>query len=150
MAKFRFLDDVAIADAAFVAEGKNLEDLFSNCALATFEVIANTKKVEPKKSVSINLTYKNLDRLLFDWLSELIYLKDLKKMIFSKFDIKISSPKASLAKEGDEYKLKAKAWGEGIDYKKHQIRLDVKAVTYHLFEIKKEKNKWKAKIILDV
>ena len=49
MGKFKFLEDVAIADAAFLAEGKTLEELFAICATATFEVMANTKKVEPKE-----------------------------------------------------------------------------------------------------
>ncbi len=141
MSKYRFLDDVAIADAAFQAEAENLEELFVVCAQATFEVMADTKTIGHKYKENVELTGENLDELLFDWLAELIYLKDLKSMLFSKFDIKIQKK--------DGYRLIASVWGELADQKKHKVRVDVKAVTYHLLEVKRTDNKWTARVILD-
>jgi len=142
MGRYRFLDNVAIADAAFEAYGKNLEDLFSTCAKATFEVMAQTRRVEPKEKVKIELKQKSLEALLFDWLAELIFLKDFKEMFFGKFDLRIEKK--------SEYILRGEVFGEKIDYKKHKVKVDVKAVTYHLFEVKKTKNNWKAKVVLDI
>jgi SHS2 domain-containing protein len=142
LAKFRFLEDVAIADAAFEAQGKTLEELFATCALATFEVMAQTKRVEPKQKVKIELEHDKIDALLFDWLAELIYLKDAKEMFFGKFDLKINKK--------NKYILKGQVFGEKIDYKKHKVKVDVKAVTLHLFEVKKLKKNWKARIVLDI
>lgn len=142
MGKFKFLEDVAIADAAFEAQGKTLEELFATCALATFEVMAQTKRVEPKQKVKIELEHDKIDALLFDWLAELIFLKDAKEMFFGKFDLKI--------KKKNKYILKGQVFGEKIDYKKHRVKVDVKAVTLHLFEVKKVKNNWKARVVLDI
>jgi SHS2 domain-containing protein len=142
LAKFRFLEDVAIADAAFEAQGKTLEELFATCALATFEVMAQTKRVEPKEKIKIELEHDKIDALLFDWLAELIYLKDAKEMFFGKFDLKINKK--------NKYILKGQVFGEKIDYKKHKVKVDVKAVTLHLFEVKKLKKNWKARIVLDI
>ncbi|MGB2697408.1 MAG: archease [Candidatus Zixiibacteriota bacterium] len=142
MGKFRFLEDVAIADVAFLAEGKTLEELFATCARATFEVMANTKKVEPKEVLKIELKHNELDKLLFDWLAELIYLKDAKEMFFGKFDLKIEKK--------NKYILSGQVFGEKIDYKKHKVKVDVKAVTLHLFEVKKLRNNWRAKVVLDI
>jgi len=141
MGKYRFLEDVAIADSAFEAESESLEELFQTCAQATFEVMANTKTIEPKNKEEVELVGENLEELLFDWLAELIYLKDSKSMLFSQFDLKIEKP--------DGYKLTASIWGEPTDQKKHQVRVDVKAVTYHLLEVKKTDDKWTAKVVLD-
>lgn len=141
MGTYRFLEDVAIADAAFQAEAESLEELFALCAQAAFDVMADTKTIEPKSKEAVELAGENLDELLFDWLAELIYLKDLKSMLFSKFDIDIQK------KNG--YSLKASIWGEPADQKKHRVRVDVKAVTYHLLEVKKEDNKWTARVVLD-
>ncbi len=141
MGTYRFLEDVAIADAAFQAEAESLEELFALCAEAAFDVMADTKTIEPKSKEAVELAGENLDELLFDWLAELIYLKDLKSMLFSKFDIEIQK------KNG--YSLKASIWGEPADQKKHRVRVDVKAVTYHLLEVKKEDNKWTARVVLD-
>jgi SHS2 domain-containing protein len=142
MGRYKFLEDVAIADAAFLAEGETLEELFGICAQAAFEVMADTKTIQHKHREEIKLVGVNPDELLFDWLAELIYLKDLKSILFSKFDIKIQKKK-------NGYNLKATVWGEPADQKKHKVRVDVKAVTYHQLEVKKKKDKWMAKVILD-
>jgi len=142
MGKYRFLEDRAIADAAFEAEGESLEELFEACAQATFEVMAETKTVEPRNLEEIELRSDDLEGLLFNWLAELIYLKDLKTTVFGKYRIKIEKP--------DGYRLQASVWGEPIDAEKHKVKVDVKAVTYHLLEVKKTDDKWTAKVILDI
>jgi len=142
MGKYKFLEDRAIADAAFEAEGESLEELFEACAQATFEVMAETKTVKPRNKEEIQLRSDDPEELLFNWLAELIYLKDLKTTIFSKYEIKIEKP--------DGYKLRASVWGEPIDAEKHKVKVDVKAVTYHLLEVKKTDDKWIAKVILDI
>ena len=141
MGTYRFLEDVAIADAAFQAEADSLEELFALCAQAAFDVMADTKTVEPKSEEQVELAGQTLDELLFDWLAELIYLKDKKSMLFSRFDVHID--------KNNGHALKASVWGEPADQKKHRVRVDVKAVTYHLLEVKKEKDKWTARVILD-
>jgi len=142
MGTYKFLEDRAIADAAFQAEGESLEELFEACAQATFEVMAETKTVEPRNLEEIQLKSDDPEELLFNWLAELIYLKDLKTTVFSKYKIKIEKP--------DGYKLRASVWGEPIDAEKHKVKVDVKAVTYHLLEVKKTDDKWTAKVILDI
>ncbi len=141
MGKYRFLEDVAIADSAFEAEAENLEDLFRTCAIATFEVMADISTIEPKSKEDVELVGDNLEELLFDWLAELIYLKDSKAMLFGKFEVKIE--------EEDGYRLTASIWGEPTDQKKHKVRVDVKAVTYHLLEVRQVEGKWTAKVVLD-
>jgi len=142
MGKYRFLDRVAIADAAFQAEAESIEELFEICAQATFEVMADIKTIERRQKEDVELGGENLEELLFNWLAELIYLKDVKTMLFSKFDINIQKK--------DGYRLTASLWGEPTNQKKHKVRVDVKAVTYHLLEVKKIGNKWTATVILDI
>ena len=142
MGKYRFLDNIAIADAAFEAWGKTLEDLFATCAAATFEVMGDIRRVEQRETFKIKLEAEDVERLLFDFLSELIYIKDKDRMFFNAYSLKI--------KEGKTWELEGELRGEMIDQKKHKVKLDVKAVTFHLFEVKKDRKNWKAKIILDV
>ena len=113
-----------------------------NCAKATFEAMADLKTVTPTQTEKIVLENKTLPDLLFDWLAELIYLKDYKAILFKDFSVKI--------KQNENYKLEAEVKGEAINQKKHQLRVDVKAVTYHMLEVKKYKGIWKAKVILDI
>jgi SHS2 domain-containing protein len=139
---YRYLEDVATADAAFEVEGKTLEDLFRDAAIATFEVMADTGTVKPEVTRKIELENEGVDNLLFDWLSELVYLKDAESLIFRRFDVDI--------RKNDAYKLKATVSGEPINQRKHSLRSDVKAVTYHMFEVKKTGENWTARVVLDI
>lgn len=139
---FKYLEDVATADVAFEAIGETLEELFVECARATFEAMVDTRLLDRRDKKIIKLESEEVDQLLFDWLAELVYLKDSEYMLFSEFDVRIDKNKF--------YQLKAKVIGERIDAKKHELRSDVKAVTYHLFYVKKENKGWKARVVLDI
>lgn len=139
---YRYLENIATADAAFEVMGRTLEELFRDAAIATFEVMVDTKSVEPRITREIELKDEVVDNLFFDWLSELVYLKDSDTLIFSKFDVDI--------KKNDFYELKATVSGETINQEKHILRSDVKAVTYHMFEVKRTEKNWTARVILDI
>jgi len=141
--KFKFLEELAIADVAFEAYGKNLGEAFGNAALATFEVQTDTKKVKAKVSKNVKIEAENKEALLFDWLSELLYLRDVKSMFFSKFDVKISE-------KNKRFVLIAKAYGEKINRKKHELKTEVKAVSYQLMQIEEKTGKCRVRVILDV
>ncbi len=48
MKKYEFRPDVAIADSAFYAYGKNVEELFKNACLATTDAMVDVKSIENK------------------------------------------------------------------------------------------------------
>jgi SHS2 domain-containing protein len=81
--------------------------------------------------------------LLFDFLQELIYLKDAERLLLRVRDAQIDK------KEG-KYFLKAEAAGETLDAARHHQRADVKAVTLHNFAVEKENGGWKATVLLDI
>lgn len=139
MKKFEFVD-ITTADTAFVAYGKDLDGLFSNAALAMFEVMINTKQIKPKIKKKIKVDGNDFQSLMFNWLNKLLVYVDSENLAFSKFKVKIDEK---------TFKLQAECSGEKIDTKKHETRTMVKAATYHQMKI--EKNKiWKAQVIVDV
>jgi len=142
MEEFIFLDDIATSDAAIEARGDTLEELFRASATATFEVMVDTKDVQPEIKKELHLENQEIDKLLFDWLAEIIYLKDSEFMVFSKFDIEI--------KKNSNYLLNATIFGEEISQSRHELRCDVKAITYHLFDVSKKEGRWTARFILDI
>lgn len=140
---YKFLEDVAIADIAFEASGKTLEELFDSSALALENTqVKDLKSVKHKVEKKIEVEADNVEMLLFNFLQELIFYKDAELLLFSKFDIKIM--------QGKKYKLKAKTYGEKLDMKKHELLVDVKAVSLHNFKIEETKSGWKGDVILDV
>ena len=140
MKKFEFLD-ITTADTAFVAYGKNLNELFANAALAMFEVMVNTKKIKPKVEKEVEIESKDLKGLLFQWLNRLLVFYGSENLAFSKFNVKIDEK---------NFKLMAECFGENIEPKKHEAKTEVKACTYHKMKIKKVKNLCKAQVILDI
>ena len=140
---YKYLEDVAVADVCFEASGKTLEELFESCGLATTNVMIKTlKKISPKQKRKISVSADTIENLLFKFLEEIIFLKDARQLVFSKYKIKISESKG--------YKFACEALGEKLSMKKHDWLVDVKAVTWHLFEVKQEKNIWRARVILDI
>ena len=142
MAKYKFLEDVAIADIAYEAYGQDLNELFENAAYAIFELSANLKTVDAKKKVEFKLENDKLDNLLYDFLSEILFLKDTKYMVFKKVNISIN--------KNDEYRLRAVLEGDTINPQKQQLENDIKAVTMHMYEVKKEKKGYKATVVVDI
>ena len=140
--KYRFLEDVAIADIAFEAYGKNLNELFENAALAIFELSADLDSVDAVKKVEFELENKKLDNLLYDFLSEILFLKDSKYMVFKHVHVTI--------KEGKKNELKAILEGDRINPEVQHLENDIKAITMHMFELKKEKSQWKATVVVDI
>lgn len=139
---YRYLEEVAIADVAFEAEGRTLPEVFEACALALTEAMVELEGLSPVQSRQISLTAEDLETLLFRWLAELIYLKDSACLLFRRFEITI--------REGTEWQLEATVWGDQIDYEKMSLKADVKAPTYHLFFLKETPQGWKARVVLDI
>ncbi len=142
MEEYIFLDDIATADVAIESRGDTLEELFTASAMATFEVMADTSSIQPKIKKVLHLENSEIDGLLFDWLAELIYLKDSEFMLFGKYDIKIT--------KNTNYQLDAEILGEEINQSKHDLRCDVKAITFHLFDVYEKDDKWISRFILDI
>jgi len=135
---FEIIDHVA--DVGIVAYGKDAKELFSNAALALFSLITEPESIEEKLQLDLEVSSEDMDSLLVEWLNELIYLFDVERILFSRFDIR------SLTRN----ELDATCYGEGIDSMKHKIKLGVKAATYHMLKLEQNGDGYKAQIILDI
>jgi SHS2 domain-containing protein len=141
---YKFLEEIGTADIAFEATGRDLPELFSDAADATMNVmIDNLDAIEPRETRQIELSNDKIDMLLFDFLQELIYLKDAERLLLRVRDAQVDK------KEG-KYFLKAEAAGETLDAARHHQRADVKAVTLHDFSVEKEDGGWRARVLLDI
>ena len=140
--KFEFLEHTA--DVYIASYGKTMEEAFENAAIALFEVMTDTQKVEATLEDSIIVKGKDELELLYNWLEILIVNFETKNRLYSKF--KILSLKTTLG----FFTLNAKIWGEIFDPKKHVQKVGVKAITYHRMEIIKDPNKVTLEFILDI
>jgi SHS2 domain-containing protein len=135
---FEILDHTA--DIGIIAYGADVEELFSNAALALFSLITELESIQAKSHLDLEVSSEDRDGLLVDWLNELIYFFDTKHILFNRFDIESLTYNA----------LKATCYGEDFDPNKHKIKMGVKAATYHMLRLDTDDNGYKAQIILDI
>jgi SHS2 domain-containing protein len=81
--------------------------------------------------------------LLFELLQELVFRKDAEGVLLRVADLRIRETPGGWALEAD-------ALGETIDPRRHDLAVDVKAVTLHRFKLTQEEGGWRATVILDV
>jgi SHS2 domain-containing protein len=141
---YEFLEDVATADIAFKAWGKDLEEMFIAAADATMNVmVEELDSIQPRERREFKLENDALDMLLFNFLQELIYYKDAEKLLLRVNQVEI--------KRKDQHQiLETMAVGEKLDPNRHRTRVDVKAVTLHRFHLEKTDQGWEVFVILDI
>lgn len=138
---YRFLPDVALADVAYEASSATLAGLFEACASALTDVMVDRRSVSPRVKHKLELTANDLDGLLYDFLSELIVLKDVDSLLFRDFRALVDEKKPGLS---------CSMAGEKIDRARHRLRNDVKAVTMHMFGVRRKGRSWTATVVLDI
>lgn len=142
MKKFTFLPDIAIADIAFEAYGTTLDELFQHAAEAMFTEMVDFSTVTPTTTKEISVEGNTVEEALYNFLEELVYLKDVDVMVFTQFQVKVTPRKI--------YHVHATIKGEKINPKKQRLGNDVKAVTLHQFSVKKVKGVYIARVVIDV
>lgn len=141
---YKFFEDVAIADVAYEATGKTLAEMMESAGLAlTNTMVRDLKAVKTPVEVKFEIKADAADKLLHEFLQELIFYKDARLLLLTKFKIRITS----LA---NGYRAQISARGEEINTKKHEMLVDVKAVSWHMFRVDQTKEGWRVFVILDV
>ena len=138
MKRYEVLDHTA--DIGLIVHGEDLKTLFENAGEAFFHLITDMRRVRRRVERKIEIKGESLERLMVDWLSELLYLHDVENLLFKEFKIE------SVGENG----LKAIVKGEPFQKGVHVIKTEVKAVTYHQIEVRKENGNWRAQIIFDL
>jgi len=134
---FEFLEHTA--DLKFRAFGGSLEEALIYSARAFTEATCGECKIEPAVVKNIILNSPDLEHLVHDWLSELIFLFSTEHLLFSQFDVKIEGA----------YALTAKIRGEKFNPKRHKLYKEVKAATYHDMKIENRRGKWVIEVVCD-
>ncbi|TET59445.1 MAG: archease [Promethearchaeota archaeon] len=140
---YRFLDHTA--DVLVESRGRSLEEAFEQTAYSLIETITpNLKLISPITKKIIKIEAEDKEALLFDFLSEFLYIFDVEQLVFN--DIKIETIK----KDQEKYQIRAIVRGEKFDKNKHEIGCEVKAITYSFMEIEEKKNSVKINIVFDI
>lgn len=120
--------------ALFEEAGRALTSLFVESPDAT---------VWERERHEFALTAAEPADLLFDWLHALLVAFEVRHLLLVRFAVELDEGAAGL-------RLRASAWGEGVDRSRHRLAREVKAITYHGLFLRPEGDGWAAEVIVDV
>ncbi len=137
--KFEFEEIGHTSEVGIRVRGEDLAELFANAARATMTLIApDVDEVEPVTTREIELEAMDLEVLLVDWLSELLYLHETEHELYSQFEVRQISPSH------------VRAEARGGPAKGHELRKHIKAVTFNDLSIVETDSGWRGTVIFDV
>ena len=128
------------ADVGVKAFGKNLSEAFQNIAKGMFDIITDNSEIESVGQYDLELEAPDLEQLLVDWLSELLYLNSARNQVFGFFIVDLDEKNK---------KLTAKIFGDKFNLSKHKIGSEIKAVTYHMLEVR-NKRPYHVQVLFDI
>ena len=136
---YKFLDHST--DAIIEINAKDLKEAFSVAADAVINLTLDQDKVEEKESKEFVAKGKDLYYLLFNWLEEIPFILITEGFAIKRIEFNIE--------KNDIYHINAKAFGETLDLKKHNFKVEIKAPTFYDMVIKNEEQVY-MKFLLDL
>lgn len=130
------------ADAKFEAYGGTREELFVNAGVACFEIITETDKIKPTQGFPIRVRADKLEKLLFDYLDELLFLLDTEGLVVG------AVKELTITEKKDFFELTAVVKGDY--HKNYDVSCNVKAVTYNDMHIKETPDGWECMVVVDL
>jgi SHS2 domain-containing protein len=128
------------SDLGIEAHGSSMQEVFRNAAHGLVSVVAGASEIEPRQERMVVLRALDRENLMVRWLTEILYLYDAEKFLTA--DVKFETLTDTL--------LKATLLGEPYDVSKHELKLDVKAITYHQLKIEDHDGDWIARVFVDI
>ena len=128
------------ADIGLEARADSLGELFEALAEGLTDVICVRERVRPTETRGTVVRAEDVEALAVDFLSEVRSLLEMQRFL----------PAAVRVREIDDNAVVAEYVGEPYDLSRHELRTEVKAVTYHQLKISHEDDGWIGRVILDV
>lgn len=106
-----------------------------------FSLIVPPEEVTLRSTITVAAEGQDRDRLLVAWLRELLYRFDTEHFLARSFQIRVL----------ESNRIEAEAQGEILDFERHHVDKEVKAVTYcDLALAERPDGIWFAQVIFDI
>ena len=125
---YKFLDHAT--DAIIEVTAKDLKEAFQVAANAEINLTLDQDKVEEKDQKQFSAKGKDLRYLLFSWIEEIPFLLITEGFAIKRIEFEI--------KEIGGFEIDAIAYGEALDVKKHNFKVEIKAPTFYDMVIKQD------------
>ena len=137
---YKFLDHAT--DAIIEVNAKDLKEAFAVAADAEINLTLDQDKVEEKDKMEFSAKGKDLRYLLFSWLEEIPFILITEGFAIKRIEFDIE--------KNEGFKINAIAYGETLDVKKHNFKIEIKAPTFYDMEIRENKDNFYMRFLLDL
>jgi tRNA nucleotidyltransferase (CCA-adding enzyme) len=127
------------ADVGVRGLGESKAEAFAQAGLALTAAVTDPGSVRPLERVELRCAAPDDELLLADWLNALVYEMATRRMLFSKFDVRL-----------DHGRLSAAAWGEPVDRARHHPAVEPKGATLTTLRVARHGEGWLAQTVIDV
>jgi len=141
-AGYRTLDHVT--DALIEAWAPTFEEALVQAALGLFDTMVDAGNVKPALEEELLVEGHDELELVYNWLEQLLLSFEIKQQVLTRFHI------SSIKKTDGNIFLTARARGEEYDPTTHRAKVEVKGVTYHLMEVRREPSRVRITYLLDL
>ena len=123
--------------------GRTVDEVFASAAEAFTDTITPLEGIEPRRPEELDGAAPELDLLLVDFLSELLYRFDTRAWLTRQAQVEVRECDGG-------WELQGTLLGEKHDAARHPVRVLVKAITYHQLKIASKDGVWSANVVFDV
>jgi len=128
------------ADKGIRAWGRDLAGLFVNAARGLWSLMLEPGTVRRERMIPVEVEAADRETLLVAWLNEMLYLYETREFVMADCAIRTLTDTA----------LTGEMWGEPLDRARHPMVGHVKAVTYHLLQVRPTPQGWEGQVVVDV
>jgi SHS2 domain-containing protein len=128
------------SDLGIEAYGNSMQELFRNAAKGLISIIAGNSDIIASCEREISIPATDRENLMVRWLAEILFLYDSEKFLLSDVKFEVINDNS----------MKAVLQGEIYDPLKHELSLDVKAITYHQLKLEECDGLWIARVFVDI
>jgi SHS2 domain-containing protein len=128
------------ADLLVESKGKTLSEAFAQLALGVFNMMTPLEGIEEKEEFTLEAKGSDLESLLFNLMDEFLFINDVEFLVPKTVHVTIDRETLSAV---------AVCKGERFSNTTHEVGIAVKAVTYHMMEIKETSEGWVVRMVFD-
>ena len=140
MKGFSYPEGGPLADLLVEATGSTLGEAFANMAFGMFNAMTPIGGIAEEEEFTLEAEGRDMESLLFNLMDEFLYLNDVEFLVPRRIEVQV---------DAESFTAEARCIGERFSRETHEVGIAVKAATFHMMDIRKEKDGWRVRMVFD-
>ena len=137
---FSYPEGGPTADLLVEAKARTLGEAFAQIALGMFNMMTPLEGIKEVEEFTLSAEGTDLENLLFNLMDEFLFINDVEYLVPHTVHVTVDREHMSAV---------AVSKGERFSNTTHEVGIAVKAVTYHMMEIKDTPEGWTVRMVFD-